>query len=83
MHWDPELRLTPEEALSHDWIHEGFNLTQPIYNQHRLLNSQYQSSPDIESTKLILKDPHYNLFPFDVNIAEIDEHTLSVRAKEM
>lgn len=23
LHWDPDLRLTPEEALKHDWILEG------------------------------------------------------------
>jgi len=23
MHWDPELRLTPEEGLRHEWIIAG------------------------------------------------------------
>mmetsp|Transcript_19509 Transcript_19509/g.21817 ORF Transcript_19509/g.21817 Transcript_19509/m.21817 type:complete len:99 (-) Transcript_19509:19-315(-) len=23
LHWDPDLRITPEEALRHDWVLEG------------------------------------------------------------
>jgi serine/threonine protein kinase len=26
LHWDPDLRLTPEEALRHEWILEGIPL---------------------------------------------------------
>jgi serine/threonine protein kinase len=48
LHWDPNLRLTPEEALCHDWILEGFTPSQ-IY--HPIL-SQYQSQPDIDRPKL-------------------------------
>ena len=47
LHWDPELRLTPEEALCHDWILEGMEWSQLLYKQHRLLESQFPSSSDV------------------------------------
>ena len=47
LHWDPELRLTPEEALWHDWILEGLDGSQLLYRQHRLLESQFPSTSEM------------------------------------
>ena len=32
LHWDPELRMTPDEALMHEWIVMG--LPPEVYLQH-------------------------------------------------
>ncbi|XP_065897838.1 dual specificity tyrosine-phosphorylation-regulated kinase 4-like [Dysidea avara] len=50
--WDPELRLTPEEALNHDWILEG-RLGRPAHSTlptSRSLNSPTMSQLSLSST---------------------------------
>ena len=39
LHWDPELRLTPDEALCHEWIVEGLPAKVLLHHQ-RLLGLQ-------------------------------------------
>ena len=83
LHWDPELRLTPEEALCHDWIHEGLHTTQPLHYHHRMLNSQYQSSPDIESRKLIQNHQLEQILQFEENEVEKCDQTRSMHTKNI
>lgn len=78
MHWDPELRLNPEEALCHDWILEGLDYSQLIYKQQKILNSQYQSSPDIENSKLLEKYKVKVPNEHEGNIDDTNDHTRSV-----
>ena len=45
--WDPALRMTPDEALQHDWIKEGL-----VHRKDRVLKSQHRqrhASPGSES----------------------------------
>lgn len=80
LHWDPELRLTPEEALCHDWILEGLTGSQLMSKENRILNSQYQSSPDIENSKLLEKAKAIKIYPVDSNVDETNDMTRSVNA---
>jgi len=40
LHWDPELRLTPEEALCHEWILDGFDSSHLLQKQSKVIGSQ-------------------------------------------
>jgi len=81
LHWDPELRLTPEEALCHDWIHEGLYNSNQMYAQHRLLNSQYQSSPEIDNKKLIQNNNFGFILKLDENGDQTYDQTRSINIK--
>lgn len=50
LEWDPVKRMTPDEAMDHDWIREG------IQNKTRQINASQQSR--IQQSRLIRKAEH-------------------------
>jgi len=83
LHWDPNLRLSPEEALCHDWILEGLDCSQLIYRQTKLINSQYQSSPDIDDRKMIQKLEYKSKHAQNMYVEQINDHSHSLIQKEL
>lgn len=82
LHWDPELRLTPEEALWHDWILEGMDCTQLLYKQNKYLGSQWKSSPEIESSRLFKRiNKQTEKYDYD-EIQDSEENINEIQTKE-